>query len=72
MRIEKITAKAMEHMDGDRYKLALVVAKRAEELAAGSMPLISVDKNKVKFADIALMEVAEGKLSIETLLRCEE
>ena len=72
MRIEKIIAKAMEHMDGDRYKLSLVVAKRAEELAGGAVPLINVDKNKVKFADIALMEAAEGKLGIETLLRCEE
>jgi len=71
MRIEKITAKAMERLDGDRYKLSLVVAKRAEELAAGSAPMIEVDKNKVKFADIALMEVAEGKLSIETIIRSE-
>ena len=72
MRIEKITAKAMEHLNGDRYKLALVVAKRAEELAGGAMPLIAVDKNKVKFADIALMEVAEGKIGMESIQRNEQ
>jgi DNA-directed RNA polymerase subunit omega len=71
MRIEKITAKAMEYLDGDRYKLTLVVAKRAEELSFGAEPLVSVDKNKMKFTDIALMEVAEGKVNIESILRSE-
>lgn len=71
MRTEKITAKAMEKMNGDRYKLSLVVAKRADQLSSGAEPLISVDKNKVKFVDIALMEVAEGKVGLEALVDIE-
>jgi DNA-directed RNA polymerase subunit omega len=71
MRLEKITAKAMEQLGGDRYKLSLAVAKRAEALASGAEPLVSVDKNKVKFADIALMEIAEGKIGISSIIHEE-
>ena len=71
MRTEKITAKAMERLNGDRYKLTLVVAKRADQLSSGAKPLISVDKNKVKFVDIALMEVAEGKVGLDALVDIE-
>lgn len=71
MRTEKITAKAMEKLDGDRFKLSLVVAKRADQLASGAEPLINVDKNKVKFVDIALMEVAEGKVGLDSLVDIE-
>lgn len=60
-RIEEIAAKALQKMGNDRYKLSLVVAKRAEELANGAIPLVDLDKNKVKFADIALYEIAEEK-----------
>lgn len=68
MRTEKITAKALERLDGDRYKLALVVSKRADELASGAKPLIKVDTNKVKSADIAILEVAEGKIGLDALV----
>lgn len=68
MRTEKITAQALKYLDGDRYKLSLVVAKRADELSSGAMPLINVDKDKVKLTDIALREVAEGKIGLDTLV----
>lgn len=71
MRLEKITAKALKHLDGDRYKLALVVAKRADQLSSGHEPLIEVDKNRVKLVDIAIMEVAEGKISLDALVEKE-
>lgn len=67
MRTEQIAAKALERLDDDRYKLALMVSKRAEELADGAEPLIQINKNKYKFADIALMEIAQGKVDIESL-----
>lgn len=67
MRTEQITAKALKFVDDDRYKLALLVAKRAEQLANGAEPLIKFDKANKKFTDIALLEVAEGKVSIESL-----
>lgn len=67
-RIEQITAKALEKMGNDRYRLSLVVAKRAEQLAAGATPLVTLDKSKVKFTDIALQEIAESKITLEGLI----
>ena len=64
-RMEEIAAKALQRMNNDRYKLSLRVAKRAEDLANGAMPLVDMDKNKYKFADIALVEIAEDKLVLE-------
>ena len=72
MRTEKITAKALKYVDDDRYKLALLVAKRAEQLANGAEPLVKVEKANSKFTDIALLEVAEGKVSIESFVDEEE
>ncbi|NLC28766.1 MAG: DNA-directed RNA polymerase subunit omega [Campylobacteraceae bacterium] len=72
MRIEKIIAKAMDQMDGDRYKLSLAVSKRAEALALGAIPLVTVDKSKTKLSDIALMEIAAGKIGISTISLKEE
>lgn len=65
-RMEEIAAKALEMFGNDRYKLTLAVAKRTEALANGATPLIEADKNKVKLSDIALMEIAENKLVIDT------
>ena len=67
-RIEQITAKALEKMGDDRYLLPLVVAKRAEQLAAGAAPLIGLDNHKLKFTDIALQEIAESKIALEGLV----
>jgi len=66
MRTEKITAQALQYVNDDRYKLALLVAKRAEQLSNGAEPLIKVDKSTNKFTDIALLEIAEGKVQIES------
>jgi DNA-directed RNA polymerase subunit omega len=65
MRTEKITARALEHLDNDRYKLALLVAKRAEQLANGAEPLVKQEEKSSKFTDIALLEIAEKKVSID-------
>lgn len=70
MRTEQVTAKALKYVDDDGYKLALLVAKRAEQLANGAEPLVKSDYKK--FADIALLEVAEGKIGIESFLEREE
>ena len=68
-RLEEVAAKALEKMDNDRYKLSLVVAKRAGELANGADPLVSgLDKNKIKLADIALLEIAQDKISLESAI----
>lgn len=68
MRTEQITAKALEQIGDDRYKLSLVVAKRAEAIANGAEILVSTDTSKLKPADIALLEVAEGKIGLEAII----
>jgi len=64
MKIEKLTAKALEKVEFDRYLLAVAVGKRAEEIAAGATPLVDMDPKVDKFTDIALVEIAEGKIII--------
>ncbi len=64
MRTEQVTAKALKNVNFDRYLLASAVGKRAEELAAGAQPLVELDPKKSKYTDIALHEIAEGKISV--------
>lgn len=66
-RIEEITAKALTHVGYDRYKLVLLTSKRADQLANGAEPLVKADKNKQKLTDIALLEVAEGKVRLDSI-----
>lgn len=65
MRLEQLTAKALETANIDRYQLAIAVAKRSEELLNGATTKLNVDVKKAKTADIALMEIAEGLVSIK-------
>ncbi len=69
MRLEKITAEALKNMDNDRYLLSIAVAKRVEQLSAGAEPTIEIDKNKYKFPDIALMEIAQNKLDFSDITK---
>ncbi|CAA6799139.1 MAG: DNA-directed RNA polymerase subunit omega [uncultured Sulfurovum sp.] len=64
MKIEKLTALALERVDFDRYLLASAVGKRANEIANGSSPMVAMDPKVDKFTDIALVEIAEGKIII--------
>ncbi|MBN2823984.1 MAG: DNA-directed RNA polymerase subunit omega [Campylobacterales bacterium] len=64
MRTEQVTAKALERIGHDKYLLASAVGKRVKELINGDKPLVDLDKKKYKFADIALVEIAEGKLEV--------
>ncbi len=64
MRVEQLTAKALERVNFDRYLLAGAVGKRAEALANGAKPLVDYDPRKSKFADVALLEIAEGKIIV--------
>ena len=69
MRLEKITAKALQNMNNDRYLLSIAVAKRVEQLSAGEEPVIEIDKKKHKFTDIALMEIAQNKLDLAEITK---
>ncbi len=64
MRIEQVTAKALERLDDDKYLLSIAVGKRVKELIDGAKPLVNLDRKKYKFADIALVEIAQGKLVV--------
>lgn len=66
-RTEEITAKALALVGQDRYRLVMIVSKRAEQLSNGAEPLIKADKNKQKFTDIALLEIAEGKVKLDSI-----
>jgi len=66
MKIEKLTAIALEKVDFDRYLLAAAVGKRASEIANGATPRVAMDPKTEKFTDIALVEIAEGKIIIST------
>ena len=67
MRLEQLTAKALDAAKGDRYLLAITVAKRADELAQGASSELKVDFKKFKYADLALMELAGGHVKIKGL-----
>ncbi|KIM07988.1 MAG: DNA-directed RNA polymerase subunit omega [Sulfurovum sp. PC08-66] len=64
MRTEQTTAKALVRLNDDKYLLSIAVGKRVKELIDGAKPLVNLDKKKYKFADIALLEIAEGKLVV--------
>ena len=68
MRLEQLTAKALETANIDRYQLAIAVAKRSEELLNGATTKLNVDVKKAKTADIALMEIAEGHISVKDIV----
>lgn len=48
MRTEQITARALKQVGDDRYKLSLIVAKRAEALANGAVVLVEADTSKMR------------------------
>ena len=65
MRVEELTARALEYGDIDRYQLAIAVAKRSVQISNGATSKLNIDIKKMKPADVALMEFAEGLVSIK-------
>jgi DNA-directed RNA polymerase omega subunit len=45
--------------------LVNMVSKRARQLLAGNHPMIKIENQQMDFEDIALTEIAEGKLMAE-------
>lgn len=65
MRLEELTARALEKTGVDRYQLAIAVAKRADAIQNGDSSKLNVDPKAYKPADLALMEIAEGVITIK-------
>ncbi|QFR49707.1 DNA-directed RNA polymerase subunit omega [Sulfurimonas lithotrophica] len=66
MKIEELTAKVLENNPSmDRYQLALAVSKRSDELLNGATSKLNINPKSVKAADLALMEIAEGLVSVK-------
>ena len=65
MKVEVLTAKILDNNPSmDRYQLAIAVAKRTDELLNGAISKLNVSK-KTKTADLALMEIAQGLVTIK-------
>ncbi len=69
MRIEKIISNALAYADGDSYILSIMVAQRSNQLAEGAQPLIKADKNKMKLTDIALQEISQGLIELDSIVK---
>ena len=65
MRIEQIASKALEKVNFDRYLLSNIIFARIDELSRGAKPLVNKNPKMDKLADIALLEIAEGKIGLE-------
>ncbi len=67
MRTEQIVAKALEQVNNDRYILSNMIFKRVKQLNNGAQILIKADLRTEKLTDIALREIAEGKLVLDRI-----
>ncbi|MCE3036351.1 DNA-directed RNA polymerase subunit omega [Helicobacter sp. faydin-H20] len=67
MRMEEIIAKALEQTSNDRYILSNMVFARVKQLENGAQPLVSANIKVDKLADIAMMEIAAGKIKLEKM-----
>ncbi|MCW8838271.1 MAG: DNA-directed RNA polymerase subunit omega [Thiovulaceae bacterium] len=66
MRVEELTAKVLDNNPSmDRYQLALAVSKRSDELLNGATSKLNINPKSVKAADLALMEIAEGLVTVK-------
>lgn len=66
-RIEDVLERALEKVDNDRYKLSCFVFSRVKELGDGASPLVNMDVTRHKLTDIALTEIAEGKIFLDRI-----
>ncbi len=72
MKVEELTAKILDDNPlMDRYQLAIAVSKRTDELLNGATSKLNVSK-LVKEADLALMEIAEGLVTVKGFIDIEK
>jgi DNA-directed RNA polymerase subunit omega len=67
MRIEQISAEALERVNYDRFLLSQAVAKRVKELINGAKPLVELPKKNMQYTEIAILEIAKGKIKVNEI-----
>lgn len=67
LRTEEIAAKALKRVQNDRYLLASLIFERVRELGEGAKPLVDMDVKTHKLPDIAMREIAEGKVELTSI-----
>jgi DNA-directed RNA polymerase subunit omega len=73
VKVEELTAKVLESNPNlDRYQLAIAVSKRSDELLNGATSKLNINPKSVKAADLALMEIAEGLISVKGFVDAED
>lgn len=66
MKTEELTAKILQdNPKMDNYQLAIALAKRSDELLNGATSKLNIDPKSIKASDLALMEIAEGLVTIK-------
>ncbi|PIE45531.1 MAG: DNA-directed RNA polymerase subunit omega [Gammaproteobacteria bacterium] len=56
----------IKHPDDNRFKIILAASKRAHQINKGGAPLVPEDNDKPTV--IALREIAEGQVDVDTVL----
>jgi DNA-directed RNA polymerase subunit omega len=64
MRIEQISAEALERVNYDRFLLSQAIAKRVKELMNGAKPLVELPKKNMQYTEIAIFEIAKGAIKV--------
>ncbi|RDU59735.1 DNA-directed RNA polymerase subunit omega [Helicobacter marmotae] len=67
LRTEEIAALALKRVNDDRYVLASLIFERVKELGNGAKPLVDMDIKIHKLPDIAMREIAEGKVELTSI-----
>jgi len=66
MKTEELTAKILnDNPTIDNYIIAIAVAARCDQLENGATSKLNIDPNSIKAADLALMEIAQGLVTIK-------
>ena len=67
-RLEKSITKALARTENNRYLLSHIIGKRANQLMQGEEPLLDLGEGTYKETDMAILEIAEGKLDLTPYL----
>jgi len=66
MNTQELTAKILnDNPNIDNYVIAIAVAARCDQLENGATSKLNIDPNSIKSADLALMEIAQGLVTIK-------